>query len=267
MFIGGLDFFPDGRAAVCTFHGDVFIVSGLDAALQQVTWRRFATGLYHPLGLKIVNGEIYVSGRDGITRLRDLDGDGEADSYEVFNWDVKVTKSFHEFVFDLQTDPAGNFYFAKAGPVKNGGRGFDRITEHHGCLFRVPPDGSKLEVIATGFRAPNGIGVGPIGEITSGDNEGTWTPGMPPELGRSRRLLRRGGSGASAASRPPSTIARSAGCRSGWTILPAARSGRIRAAGARGAAGCCISRTGSARSSACCRRACRCRKRRTVARM
>jgi hypothetical protein len=176
MFLGGFDFFPDGRAAVCTFHGDVFIVSGIDAGLEQVRWKRFASGLYHALGLKIVKGEIYVTGRDGLTPLRDLNGDGEADFYEVFNWDVKVTRNFHEFVFDLQTDTEGNFLFAKAGPVKNGGRGFDQICEHHGCLLQVTPDGKKLSVFATGFRAPNGLGTGPTGEITTGDNEGTWTP-------------------------------------------------------------------------------------------
>ena len=49
-FIGGFDFFPDGRAAVCTFHGDVWIVSGIDATLDKLTWRRFATGLFQPLG-------------------------------------------------------------------------------------------------------------------------------------------------------------------------------------------------------------------------
>lgn len=176
LFLGGLDFFPDGRAAVCTFHGDVFLVLGLGGDLSKVTWRRFASGLYHALGLKVAKGEIYVTCRDGIWRLRDLNGDGEADFYEAFNFDVKVTKSFHEFVFDLQTDPAGNFYFAKAGPVKNGGRGFDEIMAHHGTLMRVSPDGAKLDVVATGFRAPNGIGCGPHGELTSGDNEGTWTP-------------------------------------------------------------------------------------------
>lgn len=176
MFVGGFDFFPDGRAAVCTFHGDVFIVSGLDSKLEKVTWRRFASGLYHALGLRIVNGEIYVTCRDGLWRLKDLNADGEADFYEAFNFDVKVTRSFHEFVFDLQTDPAGNFYFAKAGPVKNGGRGFDEIMAHHGSLLRVSPDGAKLDVVATGFRAPNGLGCGPDGQLTSGDNEGTWTP-------------------------------------------------------------------------------------------
>jgi hypothetical protein len=176
MFIGGFDFFPDGRAAVCTFHGDVFIVSGIDEKLENVTWQRFASGLFHPLGLRIVNGEIYVTERSGITRLKDLNDDGEADLYEPLNWDVHVTKSFHEFAFDLQTDQEGNFYFAKAGPVKNGGRGFDEIAAHHGTVMRVSPDGQKLEVIATGLRAPNGLGIGPRGELTSGDNEGTWTP-------------------------------------------------------------------------------------------
>jgi glucose/arabinose dehydrogenase len=176
MFIGGFDFLTDGSAAVCTFHGDVFIVSGLDEKLDQVSWRRFASGLYHPLGLKVVKDQIYVTCRDGIWRLNDLNADGEADFYEAFNFDLKVTENFHEFVFDLHTDQAGSFYFAKAGPVRNGGRGFDRIMAHHGTLLRVTPDGAKMEAIATGFRAPNGIGVGPRGELTSGDNEGTWTP-------------------------------------------------------------------------------------------
>lgn len=176
MFTSAFDFLPDGRAVISTFHGDVFVASGIDDKLAKVTWRRFAAGLYHPLGLKVVNGEVYVTCRDGIWRLRDADGDGECDTYEAFNFDVMVTKNFHEFVFDLQTDAAGNLYFIKAGPVRKGGRGFDEICDHHGALFKVSPDGRKLEVVATGFRAPNGIAVSPTGQITTGDNEGTWTP-------------------------------------------------------------------------------------------
>ncbi len=176
MYLGGMDFFSDGRAAISTFHGDVWVVSGIDDKLQKVTWKRYAAGLYHALGLKIVNDVVYVMGRDQITRLHDLNGDGEADFYENFNNDVWITPGFHEFAFDLQTDPQGNFYFAKAGPVNNGGRGFMTILKHHGTLMRVSKDGSKLEVVASGFRAPNGIGVGPNGELTTGENEGTWTP-------------------------------------------------------------------------------------------
>jgi hypothetical protein len=174
---GGFDFFPDGKsAAACTWSGDVWVVSGIDDKLQKLTWKRFATGLFQPLGLKIVDGKVYVHGRDQVTRLHDLNNDGEADFYENFNNDVKVTPGFHEFAFDLHTDPAGNFYFAKAGPVNPGGGGFGKSTAHNGSLMRVSKDGSKLDVVATGFRAPNGIGVGPDGQITTGDNQGTWTP-------------------------------------------------------------------------------------------
>jgi len=66
MFTSAFDFLPDGRAVISTFHGDVFVVSGIDDKLAKVTWRRFAAGLYHPLGLKVVNGEIYVTCRDDI---------------------------------------------------------------------------------------------------------------------------------------------------------------------------------------------------------
>ncbi len=177
LYVSGVDFFADGRVAICTFHGDVWIGSGIDAKLEQVTWERFATGLYHPLGLKVVDGVIHVTCRDGLWKLLPgAGGRGSAQNYTVFNADIQVTKNFHEFVFDLQSDAAGNFYFAKAGPVKKGGRGFDDLCEHHGSLFKVTPDGTTLSVVATGFRAPNGLGLSPTGQLTSGDNEGTWTP-------------------------------------------------------------------------------------------
>ena len=170
-FFGGFDFFPDGRAAICTFHGDVWVVSGIDESLEKLTWKRYATGLFQPLGLKVVEGLIYVLGRDQITRLHDLNQDGEADYYENFNNDIVVTSNYHEFCLDLQTDRAGNFYFAKGAPWEP-----DVTSPHQGCLFKVPPDGSKLEIVATGFRAPNGMTVGPHDEITVSDNQGHWMP-------------------------------------------------------------------------------------------
>ena len=176
MRFGGLDFFKDGRAVLTTWSGDVWIVSGLDKDLQNVTWKRYATGLFHALGVKIVDNQIYALGRDQITRLHDLNNDGEADLYECFNNDVQVTPGFHEFAFDLQTDPQGNFYFTKGGPVNPGGSGWGPLSDHNGCIFKISKDGQKFEVFATGIRAPNGMGVGPNGEITVGDNQGTWVP-------------------------------------------------------------------------------------------
>ncbi|HXG46415.1 MAG TPA: DUF6797 domain-containing protein, partial [Methylomirabilota bacterium] len=178
-FFGGFDFFPDGRVALCTFHGDVWIVSGVDDKLEKLTWKRFATGLFQPLGLKVVEGKIYVTGRDQITRLHDLNQDGEADFYENFNNDTVVTDNYHEFCLDLQTDRAGNFYYAKGSPWTP-----DVRTPHQGTLLKVSQDGSKLEVVATGLRAPNGMAVGPNDEITVSDNQGHWMPASKLNLVR-----------------------------------------------------------------------------------
>jgi len=177
MRIGGVDFFKDGRIAVSTESGDVWIVSGVNKEfVGKATWKRYATGLFQALGLRIVNDQVYVLGRDQITRLHDTNNDGEADFYENFNNDVQVTPGFHEFTFDLQTDSKGNFYFSKGGPVNPGGRGWGPLSDHNGCIFKVSKDGSKFEIFATGVRAPNGISVGPGDVVTTGDNEGTWVP-------------------------------------------------------------------------------------------
>lgn len=169
------DFFADGRrAAIATLSGDVWIVSGIDATLERLTWKRFATGLFQPLGLRIVNDEVFIHGRDQITRLRDLNGDGEADFYECFNNDIIVTPNFHEFAYDLQTDSKGNFYFTKGHAWAGGAQ--QHLTPHHGILARVSPDGKKFEVLAHGLRQPNGLAIGPADQIIVGDNEGTWVP-------------------------------------------------------------------------------------------
>jgi len=167
----GFDFFKDGAtAAVCSVTGDVWVVGGIDESLKELKWKRFATGLFQPLGLKIVDEKVYVLGRDQITRLHDLNDDGEADYYENFNNDISITNHYHEFCLNLETDAAGNFYFIKGGNLRMA------TVPHHGCLVKVSADGSKLEEIANGHRAPNGMSVGPNGEITSADNEGNWVP-------------------------------------------------------------------------------------------
>ena len=173
---GGFDFIDEDSAALSTWNGDVWVVSGLKGDWKEFKWRRIAAGLFETLGLKVVDGEIYVNGRDQITKLIDLNKDGETDYFKVFNRDVYISENFHEFAFDLQTDKEGNFYFAKAAPVRGGGRGFDKILPHHGIVAKISPDGKKFEVVATGIRAPGGMGIGPNGEITTGENEGTWQP-------------------------------------------------------------------------------------------
>ena len=166
FFAGGHDFLPNGDALLATAHGDVWLVKGIDSKLQEISWTRFATGLYQPLGLKVVNGRIYVLGKDQITELRDLNGDGEADHYRNFCNLSEISGGGHNYATCLETDPEGNFWFIRCN---------DR-TPHGGTLLKVAPDGRNIEVVATGFRNPNGMGVSPTGIVTAADQQGTWIP-------------------------------------------------------------------------------------------
>jgi len=163
-----VDFFPDGRMVVATHGGDIWIVSGIDDELLELKWKRFAGGMYEPFGVKVVDGHIYVTCKDRLTKLHDLNGDNEADFYESFSADDDVSAFFHAFNFDLHVDDDGNFYYVKAG----------QYTDYAlpGAVIKISPDGKKREVYCTGFRTPNGMGIFPDNRLTVSDNQGNWMP-------------------------------------------------------------------------------------------
>ncbi|NNJ26216.1 DUF6797 domain-containing protein [Alienimonas chondri] len=170
--LSGFDFFADGdAAAVSSWDGDVWKVSGIDSLGGQLQWKRIATGLFQPLGVRIVDGDIYVTCRDQLVILRDKNGDGETDYFESFNNDHQVTEHFHEFAMGLQTDDDGNFYYAKSAR-----HALTALVPHHGTLLRVSRDGGRTDIVANGFRAANGVCVNPDGSFIVTDQEGHWNP-------------------------------------------------------------------------------------------
>ena len=168
----GIDFLEGGdEAVVSTIDGEVWRLEGIAQTEGDIKWHRIATGLFQPLGVKYHKGDIYVSCRDQIAILRDLNGDGETDFYESFNSDHQVTEHFHEFAMGLQTDEEGNFYYAKSGRHAR-----TALIPQHGTLIKVSPDGAKSEIIAYGFRAANGVCLNPDGSFIVTDQEGFWNP-------------------------------------------------------------------------------------------
>lgn len=179
-------FFPDGRAAVVTFAGDVWMLTGLDDDLQQLQWKRFASGLYEPLTLTVVDGTIHVYGREGIVRLHDLNGDNEADYYENFtNQPIQSTET-REFPLDMVARPDGGFYLAMGGALNAGPKtaapimsGFRAGSAHNGSVIEVSADGQHAEVYASGFRQPY-IGLDTqTGTVTASDQQGNFVPSTP----------------------------------------------------------------------------------------
>ncbi len=158
--VGGVDFLPDGRAAVATLGGDVWLLSGVDDDLNELVWRRVAAGLHQPLGLLVQEGKILVIGRDQITRLHDLNGDDEMDYYECLTNQYE-TRGGHEFVTCLRQDDQGNLYFSSAAEG----------------IMQYDPRTQKLTTLGTGIRYCNGVGVSPDGQVVLATaQEGTWTP-------------------------------------------------------------------------------------------
>lgn len=150
MTISGIGFTPDGAAYVCTLVGDVWRVTGLDDDLQKVTWKRFASGLNLPLGVEVVDGAVHVAARDEIVVLHDLNADHEADYYERFN---KFGPPVN--LMELKRDAEGNFYY-----VTNAG------------IYRVSPDGRKIDPVGGGARNPLGLAVRADGLTISDSSEG-----------------------------------------------------------------------------------------------
>jgi glucose/arabinose dehydrogenase/cytochrome c553 len=168
-----IQFLPDGTAVMITLDGDVWLVRGLDETSGRVTWRRFTSGLHEPMTIAIRGGEIFAFDRNGIWRLRDTNGDGEADVHEMFANGFGQTADMREFPSQIRVGPGGEFFLAK------GGQQATTQGKHNGSVLRVSADGRKVTVLGRGFRQPN-IGVDPVsGLVTSSDQQGNYVPSTP----------------------------------------------------------------------------------------
>ena len=171
--IADLAFFSSGIAAAVTFDGDVWMISGLRGKLERVTWRRFASGLHEPLSIAVRNEELFVFDRNGIWRLRDTDGNGEADRHELFSNAFAQTSETREFATGMRVAPDGSFIISK------GGQQFATLGLHNGSVLRVSADGRSAEVLGWGLRMPF-IGVHPrTGLVTASDQQGYYIPATP----------------------------------------------------------------------------------------
>lgn len=171
--LADIAFLKNGTAAAVTFDGDVWMISGLSENLQKITWRRFASGLHEPLGITVRNDELFVFDRNGVWRLRDTDGNGEADVHELFSNAFTQTAETREFASGIRTAPDGSFVIAK------GGQQSATIGRDNGSVLRIAPDGASSTTLGHGFRGPF-IGVNPkTGMVTASDQQGHYVPTTP----------------------------------------------------------------------------------------
>lgn len=176
--VGGIDFFSDGRMVVCTWEseGPVFVVENHTAANpSEIKVKKIAHGLAEPLGIKVVDDEVYVLQKQELTKLVDHDGDGITDEYQTVSNDWKVSANFHEFAFGLEYKD-GFFYATLATAIMPGGASASPQIPDRGKVIKINKETGEVEFLAKGLRTPNGIGFGADGELFIADNQGDWLP-------------------------------------------------------------------------------------------
>ncbi|WP_399063266.1 ricin-type beta-trefoil lectin domain protein [Streptomyces sp. BB1-1-1] len=181
--VSAMDWLPDGRLAVATWGGsnntagEVYLLSNVTGATgpDKVTAKKVASGLKEPMGIKHVDGKLYVSQKHELTELNDTDGDEVTDQYRrVATW--PFGGNFHEFAFGLLYQD-GFFYLNLSVSINYGGATTDpQPAENRGTTIKVNKETGEVSYVAGGLRTPNGIGWGPEGDLFVTDNQGGWLP-------------------------------------------------------------------------------------------
>ncbi|MEU2591195.1 family 16 glycoside hydrolase [Streptomyces albidoflavus] len=181
--VSAMDWLPDGRLAVTTWggtdntDGEVYLLDHVqgDTGPEEVTAKKVAEGLKEPMGIKAVDGKLYVSQKHELTELSDTDGDDVTDEQRtVATW--PYGGNFHEFAFGLLYQD-GAFYLNLSVAIDYGGATTDpQPAENRGTTIKVDKETGKVSYLAGGLRTPNGIGFGPEGDLFVLDNQGGWLP-------------------------------------------------------------------------------------------
>jgi glucose/arabinose dehydrogenase len=171
MEVSGMMLRSDGRMMVATRLGDIFIVEGAYGDPSQVRFHRWASGLAQPLGLLEHEGWIYCAQRGELTRLKDVDGDGQCDVFETVCDDWQISGNYHEYNFGPRLDREGYLWVTLNKPFGEGPYG---QADWRGWAVRVDPKTGTMQPMSVGLRSPAGIETSPWGDMFYTDNQGEW---------------------------------------------------------------------------------------------
>src|SRR5262249_24561799 len=145
---------PDGRIAFGTRRGEIWIVDHAVADdPKQAKFSRFASGLHEVLGLAAgKDGCLYVAQRCDVSRLKDTNGDGKADVFEVVADGWEINGNYHEYCFGSRFDKDGNLWLALCLTGS-----FTSDSKFRGWAGKVTPEG-KFIPTTSGVRSPGGVG-------------------------------------------------------------------------------------------------------------
>lgn len=176
----GLAPLPDGRLAVALRRGEVWIIErplAEPATVEGLGYKLFASGMHELLGMAFHEGDLYVTQRAEVTRLRDTDGDGVADEYATIAQGWGVSGAYHEYAYGPVFDREGrmhNTLNCSMGKKWPGAGAEADATLWRGWSVITPKGGGIARGFSAGFRSPCGIGLNAEGDIFVTDQQGNW---------------------------------------------------------------------------------------------
>ncbi|HEX3146898.1 MAG TPA: hypothetical protein VHR66_02280 [Gemmataceae bacterium] len=166
---GAIEIMPDGKVAVGTRRGEVWMIDNAYASdPKDAKFTRFAHGLHEVLGLAQKDGWLYLTQRPDVSRIKDTDGDGKADKFEVVSDGWEVNGDYHEYAFGSRFDKDGNIWITLCLTGS-----FNSNSKFRGWAGKVTPDG-KWVPTTSGVRSPGGVGFNAEGDVFYTDNQGPW---------------------------------------------------------------------------------------------
>ena len=143
----------------------------------RVQWRQYASGLYNPIGMQLIDGRLFVAQKPEITELIDCTGDGVADHFRTVASGWGLSTGWHEYTFGLAADRRKNLWFTlNTGTFWDTPPGYANRGRWRGSVLRYSYATDQIHEVAKGCRVPNGIVCGPGGDIFFTDNQGDWIP-------------------------------------------------------------------------------------------
>jgi hypothetical protein len=164
---GSFDVLPDGRLAIGTRRGEIWLVDGAFAEYPEPTFQQFASGLDEVLGLGFRDGSFWITQQTEVTRVTDRDGDQRADAFATVSDDWGFS-NYHEFAFGSKPDADGNVWVALCLSES-----YNSKVPFRGWCLKVTPDGVTLPV-CSGIRSPCGIGPNEHGVMMYAESQGPW---------------------------------------------------------------------------------------------
>jgi glucose/arabinose dehydrogenase len=166
---GALEFLPDGKLAVATRRGEIYLVDQpLTDSPEDANLTPFASGMHEVLGLALRDGWLYCVQRGEVTRIKDSNGDGLADVFQTVSDGWGLTGDYHEYAFGSKFDREGNLWVTLC---LTGSFGSDAL--FRGWCLRITSDGKTIPT-CSGLRSPGGMGANAAGDMFYTDNQGPW---------------------------------------------------------------------------------------------